>query len=591
MTHSALHGWNSKSVTCDLTALSMVALSTRAGGSSTPLSRIASGTVLALAALVVCPPAFAADSVTDLGPGCAPDRPATAHYAGGVAVANPNGTISETLIPCVVNTFSRTSEIGLVITNNGTILFRPGVQNPAATAGSPIGVLRSVNRGASWESIDPSSPGSPANLLAFDGNMGIDRQTGRAFGITPGYEFVVGNIGTETPRVDISDTDGKTWFAGGEPISADSMKIFAGPPPARLKHLQQGFPKGYPNVIYNCGGHKPQRCERSRDGGLTWGPEVALPIPPELAPIQGPKNDCSTFALNGAVTADGTVYVGYSPCNRPYVAISNDEGDTWKAVQVANLEIIGWGMTAVGVDGKGNVYSAFMPAADRLPYLSVSQDKGLHWSKPLMIGAPGLNEAALPRLMAGVEGQVAVAYYGSHNSPGAPFPPPCPGSNVTACPAYKDETWNLYITETFNALDPKPLFWSAPINSPAQPAWYGCSPSSLGVIRLDESSPFVSGGGYTGGCVPYVGGITLGGRQDYFGMDLGPDNTPWVGFSQGCPNGQPVIGNPNCPGTLAGLPADGAWGLVGRLVRLKTKDGAKMDADVRYTRLDPYSGE
>jgi hypothetical protein len=82
-------------------------------------------------------------------------------------------------------------------------------------------------------------------------------------------------------------------------------------------------------------------------------------------------------------------------------------------------------MLAVGIDEEGNIYAAWVAAGDRLPYLAISRGGGLRWSSPLMIGAPGVNEAALPRLVSGIRGDVDVAYFGSENSPGAPFPPPC----------------------------------------------------------------------------------------------------------------------------------------------------------------------
>jgi hypothetical protein len=102
----------------------------------------------------------------------------------------------------------------------------------------------------------------------------------------------------------------------------------------------------------------------------------------------------------------------------------------------------------------------------------------LHWSKPLMIGAPGVNEAAVPQLVAGPQGQVAVSYYGSTNSPGPPFPPVCTGASVS-CPGYQNETWSTYITETWNPLGHHPVFWSATLNHPTEPTWYGVTPSAL----------------------------------------------------------------------------------------------------------------
>jgi hypothetical protein len=518
-------------------------------------------------------PALAAATPVEVGPGCAPNRPAVAHHAGGVIVKTPRGQ-NDTLIPCLTPTGRRTGEVGVVVSNGGNVLFSPAVGDPPT--GFPLGILRSVNLGASWQFIQPPSGGDiPPWTLPIDANLGIDRRTGRVFQITPGY-FPPFSI-AETGRVNFSNNDGQTWSVGGRPVmrfasgNDDNTKIFAGPPTKESERLM----RGYPDVVFNCAGHKPLRCQTSFDGGLTWGPPSDLPFPAVLAPIQGPLHDCSNFGLNGVVGQDGTVYVGYTPCNRPYVAISHDEGATWQAVRVADVETIGWGQLAVGIDKQGDLSAAWVAAADRLPYLAISRDGGLGWSTPLMIGAPGVNEAALPRLVTGARGQVAVAYFGSTNSPGAPFPPPCTNSVATDCPAWQNVTWNTYITETFNALDRQPLFWSATLNDPAQPTWYGCSASSLGVIRLDESNPFQSGPGFTGGCSPGIAGSEVGtantamGRQDYIGMDMAPGNTPWVGFGQACPLGLPVPGNPRCPSTLTGGPSDSSWGVAGRLVQVR----------------------
>ena len=180
-----------------------------------------------------------------------------------------------------------------------------------------------------------------------------------------------------------------------------------------------------------------------------------------------------------------------------------------------------------------------------------------------MIGAPGVNEAALPLLVAGKRGQVAVTYYGSKNAP-IPFPPPCTGASVS-CPGYEDETWDTYITETWNALDRHPLFWSATLNDPAQPTWYGVTPSSLRTAT----------GFSTGSNSGTESGPTFAGRLDYYSMTMAPDGTPWVGFGQECPFGLPVPGNPNCPSTLTGAPTDGLFGMVGRLIRLQGKGKVK----------------
>ena len=506
-----------------------------------------------------------------VGLGCAPDRPAIAHSAGGIKVAPPQG--AEAPIPCVVNTGYRTSETALVVTNAGSIIFQPAVKmDPRFT----LGVVRSADQGATWDFIRAADE-QPPRPQATDLNMTIDRTTGRIFWIKIGTKPLemyakrpetppIPNV--RKPRLDISDDDGKTWRAGGAPLSFDHPIIFTGPPTAKLKHLQ----KGYPNVVYACVDHDPLRCQNSLDGGMTWGPEHQIPFPAEMESIsRGASVGCSVLAFFGVVAADGTVYLGVGPCNRPYMAISHDEGSTWKLSQIANTEISSWGDVATGIDKQGNLYASYIAASDRLPYLSVSRDGGLTWSKPMMVAAPGVRETALPQLVAEGSGHVAIAYFGSTNAP-LPFPPICGAADdqgkrsptpPLGCPGYEKETWNMYITETWNAASQQPVFWSASLNDPAQPVFYGCSPSAMGVIRL--SGDFESGPGFNSGCSPASGGATLGGRQDYFGINMAPDGTPWVGFGQACPNGRPVSGNPNCPATLTGAPEGSSWGMVGRL--------------------------
>lgn len=268
----------------------------------------------------------------------------------------------------------------------------------------------------------------------------------------------------------------------------------------------------------------------------------------------------SNFGLNGVVDQQGTVYVPFTPCQRPYVAISHDEGATWETRLVNDTSTLGYGELPLGIDLGGNLYAAWAGATDRLLHLSLSRDHGLHWSAPLMIASPGVNEVAIPQLVAGARGQVAVTYYGSTNAPGPPFPPSCSGLSLD-CPAYQNETWNTYVTETFTGLTSRPLFWSAPLNDPAHPTWLGCSQSAIGLEFPGSTGPCAATN------TSETTGPTLGARVDYFGATMSPNDTPWVGFVQECPNGMPIAGNPNCPSNLTGNPTEALFGLVGRLVR------------------------
>src|SRR5262245_28645294 len=57
----------------------------------------------------------------DLGPGCAPERHAIAHHAGGVLVEKPHGKAHTPPIPCATRTGWRTSEPSIVVTNEGDV--------------------------------------------------------------------------------------------------------------------------------------------------------------------------------------------------------------------------------------------------------------------------------------------------------------------------------------------------------------------------------------------------------------------------------------------------------------------------------------
>lgn len=522
---------------------------------------------IAVTTLVIVPAVSADDDHgrhhNQLGPGCDPDRPAIPHHAGGVP-AHPDHDDTAP-IPCATATGWRTAETSIAISNEGTVLFQPAL--PAS--GSPVGVVRSTNLGKGWHFVNPTV--TPARIAADDMNMWVDRDTGRAFWSSDLVGLAAfGLLGlplTANRYIDHSDDDGKTWVRSS-PLAMyyDHTQVFSGPPTKSLRHLMQGYPSvvyvavsgGFTCIVFDfCQTH----VAKSLDGGMTFADPIPVPYPPEC-PAPG-TNPTGGYGLIGVVSRDGTVYLPFTPCERPYVAISRDEGSTWQLSLVSNTETIGWGELALGIDREGNLYAAWTDASDRLLYLAISRDRSLHWSKPLMIAAPGVNEAAEPLLVSGAKGQVAVTYYGSKNAP-LPFPPPCGTASLT-CPGYESETWDTYVTESFNALAQHPLFWSATLNHPSQPTWFGVTPSSLRVP-----------GGFEGGSNSGApqGGPSSAGRLDYFAMTIAPDDTPWVGFTQECPFGLPVSGNPNCS-QAAGGESDGLFGMVGRLV----SQGEREDRD------------
>ena len=355
----------------------------------------------------------------EFGPGCASDRAAVAHYADGVIATGHHGPAP---IPCTTATGFRTSEISLVVTNKGTLLFEPALATESP--GLPIGVLRSTDQGASWKFINPATTGSTSPRTdGTDENMWVDRETGRVFWSSEHFGMPLGDV-------DHSNTDGQSWSTSASTgLNVDHTQIFSGPPVRSMRNSLHG----YPDVIYLTTSRGGAYTTRSMDGGQTWAPPAPISYPADC-PFPG-SDPGAGYGLDGVVGEDGTIYLPFTPCEEPYVAISHDEGTTWQLVRVANTETIGIGELGLGTDKAGNLYTAWTAAADRLPYLSVSRDHGLHWSTPLMIGAPGVNEAAEPQLAVGKTGQVAVTYYGSANSPGKPFPPLCLTGTIGAPPA------------------------------------------------------------------------------------------------------------------------------------------------------------
>jgi hypothetical protein len=409
---------------------------------------------------------------------------------------------------------------------------------------SPLAVAVSTDQGASWKALVPDVAGQRTHLGTNDPYLYVDPATCRVF-----VDDLLRTRGVGTPNCSMlswTDDAGATWTnAPSGCWEFDHQTIFAGPPVSSATI-------GYPNIVYRCAintvtlsvASTTTTCGKSVDGGLVFTPtgEPAFVTDPALA-LQG---SCDMGSGHGVVDARGFVYLPKGNCGVAMLSISSDEGATWARVKVSDLGMpstLDGGLggvrvgpvdgyctvyeheAGVGVDGAGNVYYFWM-AKDRLPYLTVSRDGGHTWDKPRMIGAPGLKEATMPALAVGGNGSLAVAYVGSMNSPGGPYPEAhCGPGGPPTIPDYANTTWNGYMALTANALDPDLVFWTATINDPADPLVRGvCEP-----VR----------------CAP-IG--------DFIDVRLGPDGTPWAAFVDGCKAACPKGEN------------DWDEGIVGRLV-------------------------
>ena len=412
---------------------------------------------LAAAVCVALPAGAAARTPT----GCDPSLPVVAHRAGGVAVTLRAG--DRLPLACATSTGYPTSETTLAVTPAGTLIF-----SPAQTENS---MARSTDDGATWSLTTPAMEQPTGFWNTVDPDVIVDPRTGRVF-----WSHATGPVRDETalPQVNPlpqgagfylaaaqgfqvygSGDDGQTWTTADYSTAptGDWEKLAVGPPPPASTGAAQ--PTGYPDVVYLCANSPlevsgPGRlCYRSLDGGRTF--QVAGYMSPSAGE---PQDICPPLNFDPSVVdSTGTTYTPVTCQNGDYVAISHDEGATytWTPVPGAPTGGVNSGpFLQLAVDAADNLYG--LERTGGLIYLIVSRDHAQTWSKPMMVAAPGLANVSLPSLSAGVAGNVAVTYYA--------------GTKPSA------QMLTAYLTQTRDALDPHPLFYSGAINDPARPIFH-----------------------------------------------------------------------------------------------------------------------
>ncbi|MGH2747345.1 MAG: sialidase family protein, partial [Actinomycetota bacterium] len=373
------------------------------------------------------------------------------------------------------------------------------------------------------EVVSPQFAGARnAQLVSFDPYTWVDPDTGRVYTI---------DLTVACSYLSFTDDGGDSWItnplACGRPVN-DHQTLFSGPPAITTT-------VAYDNVVYYCWNDvATSSCSRSLDGGISFAPTGSPAFPGYDPEGEGEDNFCGGLHAHGHVGRDGTVYLPRGYCGQPYLGISRDEGATWERVQVANNGI-SHHEAGVATDKKGNIYYTWV-ARNRLPYLAVSTNGGKKWTKPMMIGPPGIKEANLPGIAVGGVGKVAMAYMGSLNSPFRPGQEPedeC--TAITSCGGddrYKNTTWSGYVTISADALKKNPLFYTGSINHPKDP------------LKRQECGP--------GRC-----GTTV---YDFIDVTIGPDGTAWTAMVDACTltcatTTKADIGNMGIVGEMVGGPS------------------------------------
>ena len=314
-------------------------------------------------------------------------------------------------------------------------------------------VRRSTDGGITWESVQTGVPLDLTTIppTTLDPYVYVDEDTGRVFN----PELYAG-----CTYLQYSDDKGETWqqspAACGQPVN-DHQTLVTGPPPEGMSTLGS-----YPNFVYYCFNRvADSSCGRSLDGGLTFLPAGE----PAFLGVNEDNQLCG--GLHGHIITDkvGNLYLPKGHCGFPWLAISEDAGQTWRRMQVSDQFRAAATHLAVDVDEAGNIYYLWWTPEERVPLLSRSSDGGDTWSEPLLISPPGVFEVNFPTLDAGKAGQIAISFPGTTQDREA--------EDVDAA----TRPWNYYVMTSLNADSARPLFVSTTAQPPSDPIHRGnCGP-------------------------------------------------------------------------------------------------------------------
>lgn len=314
-------------------------------------------------------------------------------------------------------------------------------------------------------------------------------------------------LSPDTFKTSYSDDDGMTWVpdqTGGLASAVDHETLGGGiyhsPVPSR--------PPGtvYPNAIYYCSQDVAAAlCSRSDDGGLNYGPSVAIY---ELTSCVGVHGHVKVSPV------DGTVYVPNLNCGgNEAVIVSQDNGLTWtvRPTPLANPGTSVGADPSVGIDANGRVYFLGTPAAplhQQKAAVATSDDFGQTWQNVYDVGAVyGVKYADFPAAVAGSAGRAAVAWYGSTTGTGDSSADDFTG------------IWHLYIAETFDG----GAHWTTTDATPNAPM---------------QRSGLLRGGGAN---------ITRN-LLDFFDITIDRDGRVLVGYVNGCEGGNCAQAAPTATG-------------------------------------------
>ena len=248
------------------------------------------------------------------------------HPGGPYATANEfTAYDGEPLTVQAVDVGRRSAEPTIGVTSAGNAFFAAANFDSTGERLARTELLRSTDDGLTWESVQPPAPGvksmPPGSL---DPYVWVDPGTDRIWNLD-----LLGCGFTQTSDDEGDSFQTRTPAACGD--SVDHQTLFGGPPPESANFELSG---DYPNVMYYCTNRVADaRCGRSFDGGDTW---ITTLTPAYTGPDLGEQGFCNSLHGHGIVDPEGRVFLPRGHCGYPYVAISEDAGDTWTRVKVSD---------------------------------------------------------------------------------------------------------------------------------------------------------------------------------------------------------------------------------------------------------------
>jgi len=269
-----------------------------------------------------------------------------------------------------------------------------------------------------------------------------------------------------TSELSFTDDDGETWLptqGSGQPAGVDHQTVGGGPyaSPAPLTRTQ------YPHAIYYCSQDIVTAfCSRSDDGGLTFGPGIPIYTFASVDGVDVPIAPGTCGGLHGhvRVAPDGTVYVPNEDCfdennvDRPGVAVSTDNGLSWVVRTVPDATSLNPGSDpSIAAGANNTIYFGYVNG-DGHAKISVSQDRGLHWTTSKDAGTPfRVRNAEFAEVIAGDDDRAAFAFLGTRTAG---------DTQASGFPG----VWHLYVAFTYDGGGS----WTTADATPSDPVQRGC---------------------------------------------------------------------------------------------------------------------